>query len=130
LVQRLVLIPKVPGLVRVIPERIGSTEILLGYSVPTRYGGSPIGLWELGRRPVHLLGGSPQRQLELSQYLNVVSVDGNMAHLQAHRCRFWSRKPKSKGHWVQLSETGDCAGNGANLRAFLLSLDAIRSAWY
>lgn len=32
--------------------------------------------WEFGRRPVHLLGGSPHAQMEMRHYMNVVSADG------------------------------------------------------
>ncbi len=128
-VQRLVIIPKVIGRLDTIPASVRGCEVVLGYSVPTSYGASPVPLWEFGRRPVHLLGGSPQRQMELAQYLNVVSADGNMPHQQAHRCRYWSRKAGPKGHWWQLSESGDDRSEGANLAAFRLSLANIREAW-
>ena len=128
-VRQVVVIPKVSGQMYLIPERVGGAEVLLAYSVPTKYGGSPVCLWEFGRRPVHLLGGSPQRQMELATYLNVVSADGNMAHQQAHRCRFWSREKGSHGHWVQLSEVGDHTKEGANLAAFKRSLRNIQEAW-
>ncbi len=128
-VQRVVIIPKVAGLLGEIPERIGCAEIVLGFSVPTAYGGSEVPLWEFGRRPVHLLGGSPQKQRTLARYLNVVSVDGNMAHQQAHRCRFWSRQKGRNGHWIQLGDTGDNREKGANLEAFRLSCRNIQEAW-
>lgn len=128
-VRTVVVIPKVPGTVPDIPGRVGGAEVVLGYSVPTAYGATPVPLWEFGRRPVHLLGGSPQRQLELAGYLNVVSADGNMAHQQAHRCRFWSRARTRKGRWVQLRDAGDVREVGANLEAFRRSMLAIRDAW-
>lgn len=128
-VRRVVVIPKLPGTLERIPARIDGADVVLGYSVPTSYGASPVPLWEFGRRPVHLLGGSPHRQMDLAGYLNVASADGNMAHQQAHRCRFWSRTRTYKGRWVQLSETGDTDGDGANLRAFRLSLINILEAW-
>lgn len=128
-VPRVVVVPKVPGLLAAIPERIGGAEILLGYSVPTRYGSTPVPLWEFGRRRVHLLGGSPQRQLELAGYLEVVSVDGNMMHHMAHACRFWSRRKGAKGHWMQLREANDHRERGANLEAFRRSLRNIQAAW-
>ncbi len=127
--RRVVIIPKVAGLLGAIPERVGEAEVVLGYSVPTKYGGSCVPLWEFGRRPVHLLGGSPQRQMSLAPYLNVVSADGNMAHQQAHRCRFWSPTKTPKGRWVQLSEAGDRRGIGANLEAFRRSCENIIAAW-
>jgi hypothetical protein len=128
-VRTVILIPKVPGTIGRIPGRIGSAAVVLAYSVPTSYGGSPVPLWEFGRRPVHLLGGSPHRQMELAGYLNVVSADGNMAHQQAHRCRFWSRRKGRSGHWVQLADSGDTRSEGANLEAFRMSCEEIRNAW-
>lgn len=128
-VRRVVVIPKVPGTLDDVPNVIGGAEIVLGYSVPTSYGGTAVPLWEFGRRPVHLLGGSPQRQMDLAHYLNVVSADGNMAHQQAHRCRFWSRRKTAKGRWVQLADAGDNRTSGANLAAFRRSLVEIGAAW-
>ena len=128
-VRRVVIIPKVPGLLDAIPDSVNGAEVVLGYSVPTKYGASPVPVWEFGRRPVHLLGGSPHRQMELADYLNVVSCDGNMSHQQAHRCRFWSRRRGPKGHWVQLGDTGDMRDVGANLEAFRRSCVAILEAW-
>lgn len=131
--ESVLLVPKVPGLVGALPRTVGGRRVVLAYSVPTAYGGSPLGLWELTGWPVHLLGGSPQRQLDVYAYLRgvceVVSADGNMAHQQAHRCRFWRQFPGSKGHWEQLSESGDHRTEGANLEAFRRSLNAIREAW-
>lgn len=126
---RIVIVPKVPGAVSSIPHEIRSVRVVLGYSIPTSYGGSPVPLWEFGTRPVHLLGGSPQKQLELADYLNVQSCDGNMAHQQAHCCRFWSARKTEKGRWAQLATTGDLRGEGANREAFRRSLDTIWEAW-
>lgn len=131
--ESVLIVPKVPGCVGLLPRRIGSRRVILAYSVPTSYGGSPLGLWELTGWPVHLLGGSPQKQLELAGYVracaDLVSADGNMAHQQAHRCRFWLRRAGPKGHWCQLATTGDLRTEGANLEAFRRSLEAIRQAW-
>ena len=128
-VRRVVVIPKVFGGLTSIPERIGRAEVVIGYSVPTKYGGTPLPLWEFGRRPVHLLGGSPHKQMALSRVLNVVSADGNMAHQQAHHCRFWSEKSGPKGHWWQLKDGGDGRGEGANLEAFRKSMGNVLRAW-
>lgn len=128
--QKVIIIPKVPGLVEEIPQMICGKEIIIGYSVPTSYGGSPIGLWEIGDRPVHLLGGSPQKQIELANYLRVVSCDGNMAHKQAHKCRAWTPRPGRKGHWQQLSDIGLAhIKEGANLAAFCTSMKNIKQEW-
>jgi hypothetical protein len=131
--ESVLLIPKVPGHVSDLPRSIGGKRVVIGYSVPTGYGASPLFLSELAGWPVHLLGGMPHRQLEIYGYLRgiseVVSVDGNSAHQQAHKCRFWSRKAGKKGHWIQLSEAGDTRAEGANLECFRRSLEEISGAW-
>lgn len=129
-VRRVVIIPKYSGAVDSLPRSVGGAEVVLGYSVPTSYGGTEVPLWEFAGWPVHLLGGSPQAQRRLSRYLHIVSLDGNMAAQQARRCRFWSRKSGPKGHWTQLKETGDASsGDGADLRTFRRSLEAVRGMW-
>lgn len=75
--EAVIIIPKVPGSIPFIPHQVGGKPIRLGYSVPTSFSGTPVPVWEFGDRPVHLLGGSPKRQFELTHYLNVVSVDCN-----------------------------------------------------
>jgi len=57
-------------------------EFLLGFSVPTRYGGtrlSPIAF----KRPVHLLGGRPDVQRKLADMMPVFSIDTNRFTLDA-----------------------------------------------
>jgi hypothetical protein len=121
IVPIVVVIPKVFGIIDRIPERIGTADVVLGYSVPTIHGGTPVPIWEFGRRPVHLLGGSPKKQMELAMYLNVVSADGNMASKMATGyCKFWYR-----GRWEQL--TG--YGQDAPYAAFELSMKNIMEAW-
>jgi hypothetical protein len=134
-VERVIIIPKYFGAIIGLPRRIGGADVVLGYSVPTKHGGTPISPHKFAGWPVHLLGGSPQMQMRLWRYLRtiaeVVSVDGNMMHQQAHHCRFWSVVKGAKGHWVQLAETGDMArGNDANLRAFRRSCENIVAAWH
>ena len=51
-------------------------DFIFGYSVPTRYGGTDIPM-SCFRREVHLLGGRPDTQYQLSKSLNVVSLDCN-----------------------------------------------------
>ena len=71
--------------------------------------------------------------MEVYRYLRapceVVSADGNMAHQQAHRCRYWSAQRHPKGRWRQLRETEDDRAEGANREAFRLSLVNIQAAW-
>lgn len=129
LVEAVVIIPKVAGTIDRIPERFGKARVILGYSVPTTYGGTTVPVWEFGVRPVHLLGGSPQKQMGLYCYLNVVSADGNMAHQQAHKCRFWSEAKTDKGHWTQLSKAGDFRTENVNAECFRRSCANIQVAW-
>jgi uncharacterized protein DUF6610 len=57
-------------------EEIIPKEYLLGYSVPTKYGGTTIHpKWF--RRGVHLLGGRPDVQRQLARLMRVVSIDCN-----------------------------------------------------
>jgi hypothetical protein len=128
-VGRIVVIPKVSGRVREVPEAIGGRPVVLGFSVPTSYGGTPCGVWEFGDRPVHLLGGSPHRQRELARYLNVVSADGNMIAQQARKGRFWSRTRNHKGHWWQLRDAGDHRAEGVPLACFRRSLAIVKDYW-
>lgn len=60
-----------------IPEKF-----LLGYSVPTKYGGTSLDPSEF-RRPTHLLGGRPDVQRKLAEKINVYSFDCNRFTLDA-----------------------------------------------
>jgi hypothetical protein len=55
---------------------------LLGYSVPTRYGGTKVPMTAF-KRPVHLLGGRPDVQRKLAEKLTVFSMDCNRFTLDA-----------------------------------------------
>ena len=77
-VGTLIVVPKVSGIVSRIPLYIRNTPVVLG--VPcSRYGSktSAVCLWELANWQfgVHLLGGSPIKQLRLRDYLPVTSLD-------------------------------------------------------
>jgi hypothetical protein len=76
-----VVVPKAPSLgphlIRKIPP-----SFLLGYSVPTAYGGTSIAPEYFGR-PVHLLGGRPDVQRSLAERMPVVSIDCNRFTLDA-----------------------------------------------
>lgn len=126
----IVIIPKIFSIIDDIPERINTSKIIVGYSVPTKFGGSSVPLWEFRDRPVHLLGGSPHKQMELFHYLNVFSADGNMASKMATKfVSFWSKKKGKTGHWVQLQEIGRGDEQGAPYTAFEMSMQNIMEAW-
>jgi hypothetical protein len=135
-IERVVIIPKVIGIIPRIPRRIGGADVILGYSVPTRYAGTPVPLWEFGRRPVHLLGGSPKKQMYLCHYLNVVSVDGNYAQKMATRyCQFWvpgTAYYARNRWWPTLREANDGElwdGDDAPYEAFKRSCQNMMKAW-
>jgi len=128
-VQQVVIIPKVINHISQLPRSIGNAGVILGYSVPTQYGGTHTPIWEFTGWPVHLLGGSPHTQIRLTSYLNVVSVDGNMTNLMATRhCRFWTNGNGigNSRYWQQL-ESG-FEGN-APAEAFRRSCQNIAAAW-
>ncbi len=57
-------------------------EFILGYSVPTRYGGTEVSMDSFDR-PVHLLGGRPDVQRKIARCLKVFSLDCNRFTLDA-----------------------------------------------
>jgi hypothetical protein len=132
-VRVVVIIPKVSGAIDCLPRSIAGAEVRLGYSVPTRFGGTCVPVWEFAGWPVHLLGGAPHRQMELARYLDVRSVDGNMAQKLAVRwCQFWcpgTAREASNRWWPKLSEVGDYRKEGAPYEAFERSCRNIRDAW-
>ena len=77
-----VVVPKDPKLGEALDEYIPS-RFLLGYSVPTQYGGTTIPIGAFNGRPVHLLGSRPDHQRRLARELNVVSIDTNRFTLDA-----------------------------------------------
>lgn len=71
--QNVIMIPKYDCLDR-IPE-----HFMLGYSIPTSHGGTPLPVSAFSGRRVHLLGGSWKAQIEHLELLgdDVVSLDNN-----------------------------------------------------
>jgi hypothetical protein len=124
-VNVVLLIPKVFGIIPRLPRRIGGAEVRLGYSVPTKFGGTEVPVWEFAGWPVHLLGGQPQAQIELAHYMDVRSVDGNYANKMAVRfCEYWTA-----GGWCELSDADGYVANDAPYEAFARSCANIMQAW-
>lgn len=124
-VQAVIIIPKVSGIIPLIPERIGGRPVVLGYSVPTKYGATSVPVWEFAGRPVHLLGGNPRKQFTCAQYLHVVSVDGNYANLKATKfCEWFDGRT-----WHQTKKDGELFGRDATYEAFRLSCKGIIKMW-
>lgn len=132
-VEELIIIPKIPGTIKDIPDTLFNRPVRLGYSIPSSYGGTPNSLGEFASRPVHLLGGSPEKQLQLAQKLNVASVDNNYIQQRANSGAYWSPKHpyKSRNQWfVTLSESdGGWHGENANEEAFRRSCHNVMQAW-
>jgi len=79
--KHVVIVPKHQSLVDKMHSEIPE-HFILGYSVPTRYGGTRIAPDKF-RRPVHLLGGRPDVQRKIASVMPVVSVDCNRFTLDA-----------------------------------------------
>lgn len=125
------IIPKVSGINR-LPRAIGGKQIRLGYSVPTKHGGTPLMVSEFYGWPVHLLGGSPHAQVKLWRYLpGVVSVDGNMAMKMATKFgAFYDHTYKNgkRTHWPVVSDFG-WTGKDAPAEALARSFENIKRLW-
>jgi len=137
-VEQIVIIPKVMGGIPRLPRRIAGREVVLGYSVPTKYGGTPLPIWQFAGWPVHLLGGSPHRQLHLAHYCRVNSADGNYVHQYSNRGVFWTNGNAwyAKNRYApSLTEAdGSKWGDGSNPadahhEAFRRSCVNIMAAW-
>jgi hypothetical protein len=79
--RHVILVPKD----RLLEKRLGVAipeEFVLGFSVPTRYGGTTLSPLAF-KRPVHLLGGRPDVQRALADKMPVVSIDANRFTLDA-----------------------------------------------
>lgn len=76
-----VVVPKARSLAEQLNDVIPA-HMLLGFSVPTKYGATSLSpRWF--KRPVHLLGGRPDVQRRLADEMPVVSVDCNRFTLDA-----------------------------------------------
>lgn len=136
--ERVMIIPKVFGIVSQLPRHIGGREVVLGYSVPTRFGGTQVPIWEFADWPVHLLGGSPHAQMHIWRHLqgmaDVISADGNLAQKMAVRwCQFWvngTARYAANRWWPTLSEAdGIKWADDAPYEAFRRSCENVMAAW-
>lgn len=114
------IIPKAFGIIPFLPRRIGGADVRLGYSIPTKHGGTQVPVWEFDGWPVHLLGGSPHAQMRLRNYLRVVSADGNMINRVAMSYgKFWF-----DGTWINVGTVADMP-----YEAFRRSCENTMAAW-
>lgn len=117
------IVPKLPGQIAMLPSHVA-----IGYSIPTSSGGARYELWELENRRVHLLGGSPQEQMDIYKKLAsraaVMSVDGNMAMMVARNfSEYWEA-----GVWVDHPEKGT-SEKPLYLDCWRRSCENIRREW-
>lgn len=121
--ERIIIVPKIAGMMEAL-SAAREPWMVIGYSVPTAYGGADaLLMWEMAGWPVHLLGGTPQKQMLLAHYLNVVSADGNAASGAARHGVYWSA-----GHWVTRDRNLP-KGPDLPYRAFERSCSNIVQAW-
>jgi hypothetical protein len=124
-IETVIIIPKAFGIIEQLPRTIGGRQVRLGYSVPTRYGGTELPVWEFASWPVHLLGGSPHAQMKMTNYMDVRSADGNYAQLMASRHNeFWRN-----GKWHELQDFIGKVNVDAPYLAFAESCRNIMAAW-
>lgn len=99
------IVPKC-DVIAALPRSIGGKPVVLGYSVPSGYGGSNLPVWSYVGWPVHLLGGTPKRQLTCAHYLNVISADGNMCQKLANSLIAFDERGRGLhlDHWQPRSE--------------------------
>lgn len=129
--QVIMIIPKVSGEIANLPRKVGNAEVRLGYSVPTKHGGTTVPIEEFAGWSVHILGGNPGEQMRLSTIMDVKSADGNMMMKMANRGLYWlPGKNPFKNRWVSLKEMdGQRWRKDGNYEAFRRSCENIRSRW-
>jgi len=115
-VAEIIIIPKCSGVIDKLPNIVNDTRIILGYSVPTRYGGTSIDLIAFRGWPVHLLGGSVLRQISIFRNVRdteIVSVDCNehakTAIYGEYYTRLGQRKQLSRGAGMYQAFASSCA---------------------
>lgn len=132
-VDVVMIIPKFFGAIELLPRSIAGKAVRLGYSLPTKFGGTEVPVWEFAGWPVHLLGGSPQAQMSMCNYLDVVSADGNYAKKMAIQYgQFWApgnARYAVNRYWPKLSEAGDNVNEDMPYVAFDRSCKNIMAAW-
>lgn len=134
-VSEVMIIPKIHNSIWKLPRFVNNKPIRLGYSVPTKYGGTSVMINEFYDWPVHLLGGSPQNQVKIWRYLpDVISTDGNMAMKMATRFgAFFDPTYKGGKHtnWPTISDIDGQRWQGRNApaEAFRRSCANITKLW-
>lgn len=120
------IVPKLAAQLALLPAHVA-----IGFSVVSRYGGVQSLEFEilplLQGRHVHLLGGSPHKQLEMYRYIScyasVISVDGNMLQYMSGFAKYWY-----KGKWIKHPRKGE-NDSFVSQECIARSLKNIKEAW-
>lgn len=78
--EAVIIIPKCKNVIHKIPYFMNNKEVLLGYSIPSKHGGTDLSIEDFAGRKIHLLGGSADKQFEYANkhgIENVYSIDIN-----------------------------------------------------
>lgn len=135
-VDKIVIIPKVSGIIQRIPREINGKEIILGYSIPTSHGGTDVLVEEFSGWRTHLLGGNPQKQLDMYDRMKllgieVYSVDCNYISMKATNfCSVWTRKLIRNRQWMDLQDIIGRKVEDGVYTAFALSCASFVFAWH
>ena len=112
--ENVIIIPKCANII----DRI-EKKFMIGFSIPTSYGGTEgIAVWDITNYDIHLLGGSPAKQLWYKHYFrNIISLDGN-SYIKIARLskQFWDGT-------IWKTSSLDCAS------LINLSIQSIKKAW-
>ena len=120
----IIIIPKC-DVIDLIPYEIRGRKVRLGFSVPTTYGATDLSPTLFSDRDVHLLGGSPEKQLSYIEKMNVVSMDCNYHSMKANRFgEYWTGKLKGETRWW-VKYDGDLIDGKRSLSAFNVSCQNI-----
>lgn len=129
--EAVIIIPKVKGTIRRIPKQINGKQVRLGYSTPTEYAGTKVGIWEFQGWSVHCLGGSPKAQRWVHNAVGCDSVDGNHLKRLAGNNQFFCPMgfPASNPLYPTLYEAGIVIEGDAPYLAFELPMIAYPLYW-
>lgn len=130
--EAVIIIPKVQGGVAQLPRIIRDKQVRLGYSVPTRFGGTALPYEEFRGWPVHLLGGAPHKQMKIAGFIHVESADGNYAQkIALSYAQFFApgHSATRDRYWPKWNDVYHEIGLDAHYHAFELSCINIRAAW-
>jgi len=128
-VERIIFIPKCTGVIKNIPREVNNAKTMLGYSVPTKYGGTNLNPHLFDGWKIHLLGGSPHKQIEYSRFLDVYSIDCNYHSMKANKFgEFWTGKMDDTRWWRRV-DNESLSPREKSLMAFDISCKNIYDYW-